>query len=193
MNFQYGGKKVLETIKQIASRLKGLREIFGKSTEEIAKTLEISNSNYKEYEDGKVDIPVSILYKASQYYNVELASILTGEEPKLQHYCFVKKGHGVSVERRLGYKYQSLAFNFIHKKAEPFLVTVEPEDSKQTLKLNSHHGQEFNYCLSGELKVVIGNNEVILNEGDSLFFDSTISHGMQAIGKKPVQFLAIVM
>lgn len=186
-------KKVQETIKQIASRLKGLREIFGKSTEEVAKKLEISLTNYKEYEEGKLDIPVSILYKASQYYNVELASILTGEEPKLLHYCLVKKGHGVSVERRLGYKYQSLAFNFIHKKAEPFLVTVDPDDSSKSLKLNSHHGQEFNYCLSGELKVIIGNNEVLLNEGDSLFFDSAIAHGMQAMGKKPAQFLAIVM
>lgn len=182
---------MFEKIKEIADRIKGLRDNFGEKTENIAGKLGINPAQYIEYENGKTDIPVSVLYNLAQIYNVELSSILTGEEPKLQHYCLVRKGTGIAVERRKDYKYQNLAYNFIHKKAEPFLVTVESSDKE--IVLNSHHGQEFNYCLSGSIKVIIGKNELILNEGDSLFFDSSIPHGMTSINGKSSQFLAIVI
>jgi quercetin dioxygenase-like cupin family protein len=98
----------------------------------------------------------------------------------------------VSVERRKEYKYQNLAYNFVHKKAEPFLVTVEPDSDNSPIHFNSHPGQEFNYVLEGTLKIVINGHELILNEGDSLFFDSGANHGMKALNEKPAKFLAII-
>ena len=77
----------------------------------------------------------------------------TGAEPRLHTYPLTRNGKGVSVERRKDYKYQSLAHNFIHKKAEPFLVTVEPEEAETPVSYNSHPGQEFDYVLAGTLKV----------------------------------------
>ena len=35
--------------------------------------------------------------------------------------------------------------------------------------------------------------DIILNEGDSLYFDSNKPHGMQALDGKPVKFLAVIM
>lgn len=181
-----------EQIKQIANRIKDLREISGHTIETLAKELGISKEAYQEYESGNVDIPVSFLYELANKFNVELTAILTGEGPRLHTYSLVRKGKGVSVDRRKQYKYQSLAYNFVHKKAEPFLVTVEPEPDFSTVHFNSHPGQEFNYVLEGVLKIVINNHEVILNEGDSLFFDSSYNHGMQAMENKPAKFLAII-
>ena len=97
------------------------------------------------------------------------------------------------MERRKAYQYQSLAHNFIHKKAEPFLVTVEPKPHETAINVNSHPGQEFNYILEGSLKVILGKHEIILNEGDSLFFDSTIDHGMQALNGEKAKFLAMIL
>jgi len=96
------------------------------------------------------------------------------------------------IERRKDYKYQSLAYNFANKKIEPFLVTVEP-DSNSEVNYNSHPGQEFNYVIEGVLKVIINGHEIILNEGDSLFFDSGAKHGMKAMNGKPAKFLAIIL
>jgi hypothetical protein len=56
-----------------------------------------------------------------------------------------RNGEGVEVERREQYKYQNLAGNFVHKKAEPFIVTVEPHQDKPSIY--SHPGQEFDYVL----------------------------------------------
>ncbi|MCR4435942.1 MAG: XRE family transcriptional regulator [Clostridiales bacterium] len=182
-----------EEIKQIASRIKELREISGVSLEKLAEELGISEETYREYESGNTDIPVSFLYKIASRFKVELTAILTGENPRLHIYSVVRKNKGVSVERRKEYKYQSLAYNFMHKKAELFLVTVDPDPENAPIHFNSHPGQEFNYVLEGTMKVVINQHEVLLNEGDSLFFDSGYNHGMKAMGGKPARFLAIIL
>lgn len=180
-----------EQIKQIGMRIKELREISGLSPESLAKELNISVDTYLEYESGNTDIPVSFLYEIANKFNVELSAILTGDAPKLHTYSVVRKDKGVSVDRRKQYKYQSLAYNFAHKKAEPFMVTVEP-DSDNNVHYNSHPGQEFNYVVEGTLKVIINGHEIILNEGDSLFFDSGEKHGMKAMNNKTAKFLAII-
>ncbi|OPZ89824.1 MAG: Cupin domain protein [Firmicutes bacterium ADurb.Bin419] len=181
-----------EQIKQISRRIKELREISDVSPETLAKELNISIDTYLEYESGNIDIPVSFLYAVANKFNVELAAILTGEAPRLHTYSVVRKDKGISVDRRKEYKYQSLAYNFVNKKAEPFMVTVEP-DSNPEIHYNSHPGQEFNYVIEGTLKVIINGHEVILNEGDSLFFDSGANHGMKAMNDKTAKFLAIIL
>jgi transcriptional regulator with XRE-family HTH domain len=182
-----------EQIKQIAARIRELREISGISAETLAKELNVSFEQYQEYESGNADIPVSFLYKIAGIFNVELTEIMTGEAPKLRTYALVRKGKGVSVERRKQYKYQSLAFNFAHKKAEPFLVTVEPEPEGEAMHFNTHPGQEFNYVLDGRMMIMIDGHELVLNEGDSVFFDSGFKHGMKALDNKPAKFLAIIL
>lgn len=182
-----------EQIKQIAARIKDLREISALSVEELAAALNISKETYEEYENGRADIPISFLIELANKYHVELAAILTGDGPKLHSYSVVRKGKGVNVDRRKQYKYQSLAYNFIHKKAEPFLVIVEPTPDSETVNYSSHHGQEFNFVIEGTLKVVLNGHEVILNEGDSLYFDSGINHGMKAVGGSAAKFLAVVL
>lgn len=183
---------ITEEIKQIANRIKELREIFEVPLEALAKDFDISPSLYESYESGTVDIPVGILTQIAHRFDVELASLLTGQEPKLHTYSLTRKGKGVTVERRKAYKYLSLAHNFINKKAEPFLVTVEPNSEDTPISLNEHPGQEFNYVLEGSMKIVIGGRELILEEGDSLYFDSKVSHGMQALNGKAAKFLAII-
>ncbi|NLJ41804.1 MAG: cupin domain-containing protein [Clostridiales bacterium] len=182
-----------EQIKQIAMRIKELREIYNLTVEELAKEINISPQKYRTYEEGNTDIPVSVLYSIANRFNVELTAILTGDEPKLSLYSLVRKGEGIGVDRRKEYKYKSLAYNFIHKKAEPFLVTVEPDMSDSPIAQNSHTGQEFNYVLEGTLKIQIGGHEVILEEGDSIFYDSGNKHGMKALNNQPAKFLAVIM
>lgn len=180
-------------LKQIAMRIRELREIYGLSLGDLAKELNISESTYGLYEEGNTDIPVSVLYGISNKFNVELTAILTGDEPKLKLYSLVRKGEGIKVNRRKEYDYQSLAYNFIHKKAEPFLVTVNPEPEDSPMAQNSHIGQEFNYVLEGSLKISIDGHEIILQEGDSIFYDSSNKHGMKALNNKPTKFLAVIM
>ena len=182
-----------EEIMQVAIRIKALREIANLSTEEIAKELNIAKEEYENYENGENDIPVSFLYSLASRYKVELTEILTGESPRLKVYELVKKGEGIGVDRRKDYKYQSLAYNFTHKRMEPFIVIIEPKDVNIPIHYNSHKGQEFNYLLEGRIAFYINGKEIILNEGDSIYFDSGYGHTHRALDNKNAKFLAIIL
>ena len=185
-------KNMEEPIKQIADRLRGMREVLEISLEAAAKTCAITKEQYLKIESGEVDIPVSILHQMSQKYNFDLTALLTGEEPHMRSYTLTRKDKGVGVDRRKDYKYQALAGNFINRKADPFVVVVEPKDDTAAI-FNSHPGQEFNYMMEGKLKFFIGSKEMVLEPGDSIYFDSGLPHGMLAVENKPAKFLAIIL
>lgn len=184
---------MIDDIKQVAARIREIREIKGVSAESLADRLSLPLETYLRYENGDSDIPLGVLFNIANHFQIELSSLITGEEPKLHVYTIVRSGKGVKVERRKEYDHESLCFNFAHKKAEPFLVTVQPEPEETPFARNAHPGQEFNYVLQGTLKVRIDNHEVVLNEGDSLFFDSGYEHGMKAMNNAPVRFLAVIL
>jgi transcriptional regulator with XRE-family HTH domain len=182
-----------EKINEVTARIRELRDILGVSVDDMSASLRMSPAQYLKYENGEEDIPASILYEISRRLGVEMSILLTGEAPRMHYFSVTRKGKGASVERRKQYRYQSLAPNFINKMAEPFIVTVEPKPETHSVETNSHPGQEFNYVLEGSLKFIIKDHEIILDEGDSIYFDSSCEHAMVARNNKPARFLAIIM
>ena len=180
-----------EQVKQIADRLKGLREALDLSTEEMAKTLGRTPDEIEIFESGERDIPMSYLFDIAQKFNVDTSTLLSGDEPHMKAYFLTRKGKGISVERTKAYKYQALASGYKRPKAEPFEVTVEPND--KPVYLNTHEGQEFNYILEGTMLLHINGKDLTLTPGDSIYFDSSYPHGMKALEGKPVKFLAIIL
>lgn len=182
-----------DQIRQIAERLRGLREVLELTAEDIARDCEISAEEYRLAETGDHDISVSMLQKIARKYGIALDALMFGEEPKMSSYFLTRAGKGVSIERTKAYKYQSLAAGFMNRHADPFIVTVEPKPEDAPLYYNSHNGQEFNLVLEGRMMISIDGKELILNEGDSIYFNSKLSHGMKALDGKTVRFLAIIM
>ncbi len=182
-----------EKIKEIADRVRELRELSEIPVKEMAEYLQISDETYQKYESGIEDIPASILFEIAHKLHIDMATLLTGEEPRMNIFTVTREGKGVSVERRKQYGYQNLAEKFVHKKAEFFIVSVESKPKETKLETNSHPGQEFDYVLKGTLKVYIHNNEIVLKEGDSIYFDSNYEHAMEALGGEPAKFLAVIM
>ena len=108
----------------------------------------------------------------------------------MKSYFVVRKGQGMSVERTKAYKYQSLVSGYVNHKADVFIVTVEPKPEAHTVYKNNHAGQEFNLVLEGAMDIYLDGKTIRLNEGDSIYFDSSKPHGMLAVGDKAVRFLA---
>jgi len=178
-------------IKQIAERLHGLRDSLDLTTETVASKCGISKEDYEKYESGNHDIPMSFICDLAQIFEVETIALISGNDPHSLAFSVTRKGTGTSVERTKVYKYQSLAHGFRNAKADPFEVTVEPNDNP--INLNSHLGQEFNYILEGIMKLQIAGNEIVLNPGDSIYFDSSKPHGMKAMNGEKVKFLAVIV
>ena len=182
-----------EQIKQIAERLAGLRDVLDITPEEMAHVCNIGTAEYLRLETGNVDISVSLLHKISTTYGIELTTLMFGDDPKMNSYFITRSGKGVSVERTKAYKYQSLAAGFSKRKADPFMVTVSPKPDDTPVYLNSHAGQEFNYVISGRLLLQINDKDLILEAGDSIYFNSELPHGMKALDGKDVCFLAVIL
>ena len=166
-----------EQMIQIGERLKGLREVLDIDVAEIAQLCGITAEQYEQMESGSGELSVSNLQKIAKNYGIGLDVLMFGEEPHMSTYFLTRKGQGMSIERR---------------KADPFIVLVEPKPASDITETNAHEGQEFNMVLEGTMELVIGKKHLVLNEGDSIYFDATFPHGMRALNDKPVQFLAII-
>lgn len=182
-----------EQLKQIGERLKGLRDALDLTTQEVADTCGIDVEKYEKIEQGELDITISKLMKIAHKYGVSAEELMFAESPHMKSYFVVRKGQGMSVERSKAYKYQSLVSGFVNHHADVFIVTVEPKPGAHTIYKNTHAGQEFNLVLEGSMDLYLEGKTIRLNEGDSIYFDSSKPHGMLAVGDKAVRFLATVV
>lgn len=181
-----------EQVKQIGERLKGLREALNIPPEEIAELCGIGVDKYLKNEDGIGELSVANLQKIAKKYGITLDVLLFGEEPQMHSYFLTRKGQGMSVERFKEYKYQSLASGFRGRKAEPFIVRVEPTDADKHHYKNSHSGQEFIMVIEGHMQISLDNKILKLNVGDSLYFDATLPHAIYALDNVSLRFLSII-
>ncbi len=181
-----------DQVKQIAMRISDLREISDYTVERMAAALDVPVEEYRKIEAGEIDIPISFLVKVGETFHVDMTELLTGEAPRLNVFSVTRSGKGVDITRHNQYVYKNLGYNFAHRKIEPLYVTV-PVGVNENLVPNSHDGQEFDYILSGVMRIVIGKNDVLLYPGDSVYYDSRTPHAMKAEGGEPVHFLAMVI
>jgi quercetin dioxygenase-like cupin family protein/DNA-binding XRE family transcriptional regulator len=181
-----------DTIREIADRIHEIREISDISADTLARKLNIPLETYQKYENAEEGVPISTLYEIANILGVEMTELLTGSTPRLHNYSYTKAGEAPYIERFAGYRFQSPAYNFANKKIEPLLVTIDPEENKK-MSLVTHSGQEFNYVLEGRIKIILGETEIIMSPGDSIYFDPTIPHGQAAVDGKPGKFLTVIL
>lgn len=181
-----------QAYKEIAPRLRGLREAVDLSIEELAARTGTAPEQAAAYESGACDIPVSYLVNVAHICGVDLTELLSGGEAHLHSYCLVRKDKGLSVERRKDYDYKSLAYKFVGRNMEPFLVRV-PAKQEHELHFNAHNGQEFIYVLQGRLEIRLDKNVEILEPGDSLYFSSYTPHALRGLDGQDALFVDVIL
>jgi quercetin dioxygenase-like cupin family protein len=182
-----------EDMQQIGQRLKGLREALDMTAGEFAASCEILPSEYLEYEAGEKDMSISMLKRIASKHNVDVSILMFDGEPHMSSYFLTRKGKGLAINRVSSYNYQTLAGGFNNRKADVFEVTVEPKADDVDIHHSIHAGQEFNLVLEGRMLLQINGKDLILEEGDSIYFDSGLPHGMKALDGKKVKFIAVVL
>ena len=180
-----------EQLIEIGRRLSALRGIAEITPERFCERTGVSVRELAAYERGEKDFSFSFLYNAAHVLGVDVIDLMSGDSPRLSDWSIVRKGGGFAIDRRDAYKYMHLAFTFRDKKAEPFLVTVEPEAGAPAK--HTHEGQEFNWMVSGRTRFTISDTEYTLEPGDSVYFNASIPHAMQALDDSAAQFIAVVI
>ena len=180
---------------EVASRIRDMRDIAGFSEQEMAEKTEVTLEEYIDYESGKLDFPFTFIHKCSLAFGIGMSDLLEGKSANLASYTVTRKGQGQETAKEEGIEIVNLAPKFRKKIAEPYFVRYEYNESLQDkpIHLTKHSGQEFDYILSGELKIQVGEHIEYLKEGDSIYYNSSTPHGMLAVGGKDCVFCAVVL
>ncbi len=181
---------------EVALRIKEMREIAGYSAAEMAEKTETALDEYTRLEAGELDFPFSFIHKCAQVFGIGMSDLLEGTtSARLTSYTVTRKGHGQQTAKEDGIHIANLAPKFRSKIAEPYWVRYEYDPSQQNkpIHLATHSGQEFDLIISGKLKVQIGDHTEVLEEGDSIYYDSSTPHGMMAVDGQDCVFCAVVL
>ena len=182
-------------IKEIAGRIRALREIENLTVSEMAQKTGVSVEEYIACEKGESDLHFAFIYRLATAFGVDVTDIIEGHSPKLKSFTVTRNGEGQRIEKARGMTYYNLASAFKNRIAEPLYVksVYNKELEEKPIELATHSGQECDLIISGHLKVQIGNHVEILGPGDSIYYDSNTPHGMIAVGGTDCTFYAIVL
>ena len=184
-----------DKLKEVAKRIREMREICDITETDMAKKTEVSLADYRAYENGELDFPFTFIHKCSLAFGIGITDLLEGQSAHLSSYTVTRKGLGQETAKEDGIEIQNLAPLFRKKIAEPYWVRYEYSEELQNkpIHLTKHSGQEFDFVMSGRLKVQIGENVEYLSEGDSIYYNSSTPHGMIAVDGRDCLFVAVVL
>ena len=182
-------------IKEMAGRIRELREIEGISPQSMAKNTGVSVDEYLACESGKSDLNFAFIYRCAQALKVNVTDIIEGYSPNLKSYTVTRAGSGQQIANAHGMTYYNLAYAFKNRIAEPLYVISNYDEKAQNsdIELTTHAGQECDIVIEGNLMVQVGEHKEVLGPGDSIYYDSDTPHGMIAVNGKDCKFYAIVL
>ncbi len=162
----------------IGKRIKEIRK-EGKSTiSDIAQQAGVTNGLISRIENGRTIPSLPVLLKIINALDIEVTEFFNGM-PQVNGANFIvsRKEENTLIEKEddaVGFEYTYIFGKQLSSIGfETVLLEVKPGSRRQKVSTDAY---EFKYVLSGECCYVIAEEEVLLKEGDSIFFDGRIPH-----------------
>jgi len=181
----------------VGKTIRQLREAKRLSVEELAAKSQVHKKLIEELEADELVSSIAPLLKIARGLGVHLRTFLD-DAPTTEAVIVRRGGSDTAVEfSGLGsycmstLDFHPLAKNKKDRHMEPFIVVVHPS-VPEDVTLSFHEGEEFIYVLQGEIEVLYGNDRHVLGVGDSIYYDSTTPHQVQACGETDARILAVI-
>jgi len=180
----------------IGTKLKKLRLSKKLTLQSVAREIGFSPALISQIENNNVSPPIATLSKLAKFFDIKMSSFFTenDEEPK---YEVIRKDERRAVPRVIsrggtahGYSYESFSFSMQNKKMEPFLITLS--DKIQDNNTYSHEGESFLYVIKGTFELLLDNDRITLEEGDSIYFDTSREHRFRSKDGSEVTVLEVL-
>ncbi|RTZ89984.1 MAG: Cro/Cl family transcriptional regulator [Deltaproteobacteria bacterium] len=192
-------EEIRRKIKELAigKKIRAIRQAKGLTLEDVSKRTGLSKALISRVENEQVSPPIATLLRIASALKVEISHFFS--DKTAPHKVTVVRHHEVSssrdsmmiVGKDAGYTYELLAFKKDDKHMEPFIVRFDLR-KREEVALQQHKGEEFLHLLEGKLEFFTQDEFFVLEEGDSIYFDSSIPHGYRGIGEKPPKALVVV-
>ncbi len=96
-----------------------------------------------------------------------------------------------STNTSVSLKFHSLGRGKTDRHMEPFFIELLPESGRNH-PLSSHEGEEFIVVISGQVEVVYGQEQYVLDEGDSIYYNSIVPHDVCCKGSEKASMYAVL-
>jgi transcriptional regulator with XRE-family HTH domain len=166
------------------------------TVQQFAERTGFSAALLAQIENRMVSPSLGTLVKIANTFGTTVSSFIGGKEER--EFSIVRKEDRTTVSRvglkdggKSIYTYESLGAGKAGRKMEPFLVRLQPLSESPTAR-SSHDGEEFLYVLSGKVTVCLGNLSDVLEEGDSVYYNSTIPHHVHSTDEREALILAVI-
>ncbi len=180
----------------IGAKIKSLRTQQKISLETLAQQANLDFNQVELIENQKVVPALSPIIRIARVLGVSLSELIDEYQQSDPVLCLSGEANaGVSfsnsnMSARSHMNFFPLAENKEGRHMEPFYITIDP--SKNSYQLSSHEGEEFIYVLSGAIEINYGKDVYVLNQGDSIYYDSIVDHNVHAYKNETAKILAVV-
>jgi transcriptional regulator with XRE-family HTH domain len=182
---------------KIGSKVRELRQKKHFTLQDVAAKTGLSKPFLSQIENDHVVPPVATLLKLARAFDVGLAYFFQ-DEVGIDRIAITRRHERLRVERRphhrkgeVNYIYEALDTKKTNKHMEPFLVEFPVQDTSEMIFMN-HDGEEFLHVLEGTLEFRSIDRVEVLEPGDSIYFESELSHSFRCLGDKPAKAIVVV-
>jgi quercetin dioxygenase-like cupin family protein len=141
----------------------------------------------KGIEEGITIPPVSAVIQIAKALSVDSGSFLSAEEQEASQI----RRRETFYKRTQAYSYKTLTPDAEQKHMKAFLVTIDPKQEHKMVEYR-HEGEEFLYVIKGHIEVRVGENQNLLKKGETLHFDSGITHKLRNLSDEEAKLLVVI-
>lgn len=188
----------MKTNKRIGERIRQIRESKSISLADMIERSGLDEKQVVTIEETGGIPSLAPLIKIARVLGVRLGTFLDDVDesgPVISRKEQYNKSISFSTKDTSSVKhmdYYSLSSTKSGRHMEPFVIQIEPIKTGVNFILSTHEGEEFIYCLEGVVEINYGTDVYWLEEGDSIYYDSIVSHHVHAGGESGARILAVI-
>jgi len=179
----------------IGAKIRELRTARKLTLQDVASETGFSTSLLSQIENNNISPPIATLSKIASFFEVRMGHFFSEEECSFE---VVRSSERTIMPRVIsedgsshGYFFESLSVRKKNKKMDPFLLTLNEQVGNTCTY--SHNGEEFLFIMQGKAELLLDDQRILLNEGDSVYFDSNLRHRLLSVDSDEVKVLAVVV
>jgi len=181
----------------IGAKIKELRRSKKLTLQDVANETGFSTALLSQIENNNVSPPIATLSKISHFFDVKIGYFFAESEEECP-YEILRCNERTVIPRVVsndgtnhGYFYESLSLRKKNKKMDPFLLTLNEKITNTDTY--SHNGEEFLFVMKGAAELLLDEQRLVLNEGDSVYFDANLKHRLLSTSNEEVKVMVVVM
>ena len=182
----------------VGEKIRSVRQSKNISIEEVAERTGLNVEQINSIEDDQHFPSLAPLIKIARALGCRLGTFLDDQEElgavisrKNERNASISFSHdNANTQRHMDYF--SLSKAKAGRQMEPFIIEIGPTKEGAHFILSTHEGEEFIYCMEGVIEINYGKNTYILEEGDSIYYDSIVAHHVHAADETGAKILAVI-